>query len=733
MRLSPDGSRLFVTNTAAGRLSVFSLQSPAQPTLIAEIPVGIGPVAVWPLSNDEAWVVNHVSGTVSVVSVSRGIVVETLAAGLEPSDIILAGNPARIYVSASGDRALRIYEPVTRALLQVVALQGEYPRSLAATADGSMVFVVFALGGNGTTIMPLRVNPPSPEHDMVIDGLPPAPGVGMIIDADDASLNGFMDYTLADHDVAALITDTGALHYLEGLGTSNFAVALSPDGGHLYVANTEAHNLLFFLSNLRGQFVSNRLTRVSLSNGEQTVLGLDPQADLSVLPDVSARAAALAQPAALVFHPTGEFLWVASFGSDRLARVSPDGVVQEMIDLLPTAAGMADPENKRGPRGLALSSDGNWLYVMNRISNTLATVDTQASALVHEMPTGSYDPEPDFIRQGRGFLYDARLSGTGAQSCASCHVDGGTDNLAWNMGDPAGSMKYIKDPVTGEDFALHPLKGPLVTQPLSGLNGQQAFHWRGDLPSLSSFNELFDKVMGAPELPAESIQKLSDFMGSIAMHANPNLKLDGSFADSLGGFSPELGVQSFDSQTCTSCHSLPGESAAPKYIQRPNGSTLMVASLRRFYRKDGYRNTPGAVSTIGFGVLKDGAEATELSSDMFAFMFSWDTGTAPTVGHTVSLYQAVADDTSRLTRWQTLEQRASLGANDLLLHGADETGRIGYLYDPVNAVYLDCQDLTRTVSRESLLNAVREGGTSLSVLGMPPGFASCGHLQGVIP
>src|SRR5215510_3396673 len=76
--LSPDGTRLFAVNTPDARLSVFDVSHPLSPFLIAEIPVGIEPVSVNARNNDEVWVVNEVSDSVSVVSVSKGIVVDTL-------------------------------------------------------------------------------------------------------------------------------------------------------------------------------------------------------------------------------------------------------------------------------------------------------------------------------------------------------------------------------------------------------------------------------------------------------------------------------------------------------------------------------------------------------------------------------------------------------------------------------------------------------------------------------
>src|SRR3954464_7814033 len=77
VRLSADGTRLFAVNTPDARLSVFDVTHPSNPVLIAEIPVGIEPVSVNPRTADEVWVVNEVSDSISVVSVSQRIVTDT--------------------------------------------------------------------------------------------------------------------------------------------------------------------------------------------------------------------------------------------------------------------------------------------------------------------------------------------------------------------------------------------------------------------------------------------------------------------------------------------------------------------------------------------------------------------------------------------------------------------------------------------------------------------------------
>ena len=69
VEMTPDGTTLLVTNTADARLEVFTLGG-ALPVWVASIPVGLEPVSVRARSNTEAWVVNKLSDSVSVVSLT---------------------------------------------------------------------------------------------------------------------------------------------------------------------------------------------------------------------------------------------------------------------------------------------------------------------------------------------------------------------------------------------------------------------------------------------------------------------------------------------------------------------------------------------------------------------------------------------------------------------------------------------------------------------------------------
>ena len=91
LAMSPDGSQLFAVNAPDNRLEVFSVTGGAL-THADSIPVGLEPVAVAARNDNEVWVVNHLSDSVSVIDLTASPpqVVATLLVGDEPRDIVFA-------------------------------------------------------------------------------------------------------------------------------------------------------------------------------------------------------------------------------------------------------------------------------------------------------------------------------------------------------------------------------------------------------------------------------------------------------------------------------------------------------------------------------------------------------------------------------------------------------------------------------------------------------------------
>ena len=100
-----------------------------------------------------------------------------------------------------------------------------------------------------------------------------------------------------------------------------------------------------------------------------------------------------------------------------------------------------------------------------------------------------YNPEPPSVVAGRPLLYDAsHTSSHGDSACASCHIFGDLDGLAWDLGNPDAASIPNLNPITPllppfvfpMSDVFKSLKGPMVTQSLRGMANHGPMHWRGD-------------------------------------------------------------------------------------------------------------------------------------------------------------------------------------------------------------------------------------------------------------
>lgn len=736
--LTPDGTRLLAVHAEASSLSVFDVTN-ATPVRVAEIPVGLEPVAVRARTNEEAWVVNEVSDTVSVVSLTSGLVTAVLTTGDEPGDVVFANGEA--FVSCARDNEIWIYDATTRALITQVEVQGLYPHSLAANEDGSRVYAVFLHSGNGTTVLKRQQAPAPPAPTNT--SLPAAPNTALIVPASDPRI----PYTVLDRDVVEINTTTNAVvRYMGGVGTNLLGVAVRPGADELWVSNTEALNLVRFEPALNGRFSLNRLSVINLASGAVLARDLNPGVDYDVLPNASAQATALAQPSAVVFRADGAVVWTAAFASDRVAKV--DAATGAVLERVEVRTGGGDSGHMRGPRGLALNESAGRLYVLNKLSETVSVIDVNAAVptVVAEVDLSSHEPLPPQVKEGRGYLYDARLSGNGTVSCGVCHLDGDRDGLAWDLGDPGGEMQTVLGAnlsvhdTTLRPRVLHPMKGPMTTQTLRGMQDGAPFHWRGDKPGIADFNPTFPNLMGGQPIDEADMAALTAYLMTLRHHPNPNRNLDRTLPTSFGGGNPVTGRSLFNNHPkshCATCHVLPLGSDNNLDLPAESGLSQPVktAPLRTIYQRLFYDPRPGRESLSGFGLLHDGTgfelpighpyvldnlNTLQELRDVSAFMMCFDTGTALTVGHTVLINEGNRVQRPVLTRLSLLEARAVAGDCDLVVRGTWQGQARRWLFDKTTQTYRADRTADGLMTRVTLLNGLA-GAETVSFMGVLPG------------
>jgi DNA-binding beta-propeller fold protein YncE len=778
LALSADGRHLYALNTADDRLEIFAADDGGLRS-VAEVSVGLRPVAL-ALVGNTSWVVNHLSDSVSVVDVrdpSRPRVLHTLQVGDEPRGIVVAGkNRDRVFVAAArtgesftagiGRAQIWIFDAARpEASPKILTLFGTKPRALAASADGRYVYAAIYLSGNGTTTVSgedaVRLGRARQLsfHNVQSTGFPKQ---GAIVrrfgerwrDFANRDWTAAVPFELPDFDVFVIDTsgdEAQVVDQISTVGTVLFNIAVQPGTGEVWVSNTEAFNFVPYEPALRGRFAVNRITRVVAgpAGGDRVrTVDLNPHiagaAGAAVLPD---RELSLAQPLDLVFQADGSLAYVAAFGSQKVGVLDRAGRVVERIKV------------GFGPGGLALDERAQRLYVLNHFDATISIVDLRKRQATATIPL-RHDPTPPVVKQGRPFLYDAILtSAHGDLSCATCHVFGDLDGLAWDLGDPGGygydfpvALRH-PEPLAAPRQNLHPLKGPMVTQSLRGLAGTAPFHWRGDrfgeptipgrdVASFKDFNAAFVDLLGrSREVSETAMEAFARFVFTMRYPPNPNQRFDRSleevekagFEFFSGPFPSGAGVLN-----CESCHMLPlGTNRLVNFEDIRVGRDMKTAHLRNVYQKVGRFNVAGA-QVSGYGLLHDGSfdtvanflrldtfifpgkneeEKDKIRRALQSFIMAFDTGMAPAVGRQLTVVHKITVRDRELV--ERLMIRAKAGDCDLTAKGWEGKALRGWLYD--NDAFRGDRAGEMPLAFDALLDRYLRSGEPVTFTCVPPG------------
>ncbi len=720
LALTPNGELLLAVNTAANTVELFSTVGGL--SHLDSIPVGHDPVTVRARSDSEAWVVNHISDSISVVDLRLGAVVRTLAAGNEPSDVVFAASQQRAFVSSGDENQLLVFAlDNLGAAPAVVELAMEEPRALALSPDGATVYVAAFESGNATTVLSGRPAAASGQGssdvisraDSPYGGQNPAPnaganfspaltagdpggfsslvvrkdGSGRWMDDNSGDWSAFVSgaqsaasgrvpgWDLLDHDLAEVDTQTLAVNYSSGLMNINAALAVSPTDGQVAVVGMDASNQTRFESNLNGTFL--QVLYAAVGGTGATVIGdLNPHLDYSVSTLIaSERERAVGDPRGVVWDPDGSRFFVAGMGSNNVVAVAADGSRIGRV-----AVG-------QGPTGIVVQADGSAAYVLNRFDGSISRFDPDGLSLLQTV--AFFDPTPEVIKRGRPHLYNTHSgSGLGQISCASCHVDARTDRLAWDLGNPAGAIA-----------SAHPMKGVMQTQTLVDIIRFPSLHWRGDRFEMLDFNKTFSVLQGAEaQLNGLEIVELESYLSTLHYPPNPHREIDNSLSNSV-----ELPTGSPASQgdavagraqlnACLGCHS--------NGLSRSNEQNLVFGqaftppAFHGFYKRAGFRPDSATGSLSGVGVFHDGADAAPtaaLSADLLAALMSFegpDNGLSAAQSRqdthaAVGLQLTIGGSSDAafgagLTQLMALAQSAHL---QLIAKRGGTVGRRGYLYD----------------------------------------------------
>lgn len=773
--ITPSGGILVAVNTPDNHLEVFNI---VKGSLVRRgaIAVGLDPVSVRVRSDNEAWVVNQISDSLSIVDLVSMRVTRTITIGDEPADLVFGGSPQRAFITLAQPSNLVVIDPANlSAAPTTITLQGAQPRALAVSPDGTKIYAAIFESGNHSVIIPRAQvsqvtgpysgqNPPpnsgtqfSPPRT---PGQPIAPQVahlarknpaGQWMDGNNRNWTNLISWDVHDHDIAVINSNTLAVTYINGLMNIVAGLAVSPSGTVLAVGQ-ESRNELRFETGVNGIFV--KAVGAFIASGATTGTAVDLNPHLtytSPTAPLMTRLQSIGDPRGAVWAPNGTTAYITGLGSNSVIAVSSSG------------ARLATISVGEGPTGVVVSSNGTRLFVLNRFESSISTVDTASATELGRVML--HDPTPALVKAGRKFIFDTHLtSGLGQASCASCHIDARSDRIAWDIGATNGEVIVFDGTcVDGSSCAnWHPMKGPLVTQTLIGIIGTEPFHWRGEKHNLSEFNAAFVNLQGREsQVSAAEMASMSDYVASLKFGPQPNRNLDGTVKTSLaiiggapvgagGTGNPSSGQTLFNTMTvlpnapggntkCLDCH--PGVIGSSLEIGIPLGvvqQNRKMTTLREVYRKTGASLT-STTANRGFGFNHDsefmtiqdllsigfnwgtGAIATQRRRDIEAFLLSFGTDTHAGIGAQAfaSSGGGAGDDVTRINQLISIATAQSTQV-ELVVKGRVSGIARGYRMQSGN---FQSDRAAETISASALL-ALAATGSELTYTLVPAGSAT---------
>jgi YVTN family beta-propeller protein len=737
---SPDGALLYTVNQGGARLAVLDSTTLQR---VRDVPIGLGAVTVVPRAGtNELWVVDAIESCIAIVDPSLGAVTRTIRVGGEPHGLVFTPNGDRAYVTCSGVDRVDVVDTATYAVAKSIPIPARNPRGIAYF--GGKAYVVSFLSGNGTA--PRGTSSSAPDEIETV-GKPAPPEANALPDRD--------LFVIPTHaNIADDVLDHAAT--ISGLGTTLFNIHVRPGTSELWIPNTDALNAEHKgeVNFVAGQVVRNRITIVDAS-------GAAPPRfiDLDAIAPADRKCG---QPAYVEFDPTVKLAYVAGYGNDIIAvlRIGSDGSItwKGTIDL---PASVTYPRGT-GPRACLVDPARKALYAFDKNDDAVTRVpfdsfpqgsDWTLSA-PHAVRAG-YSPTSGFERLGRHLFTNARFSKSQTSSCASCHVDGHTDGLAWDL-------SHFLDPEGTPDAALQfgtDVKGPMVTQSIRRMEDSGPFHWRGEMKSTNAFAATFVTLLentkdGVVQPIGPEFQYLRHFMDLLSWPPNPREPLDRRYTgDALAGAELFLTRPVEGSLTCASCHQLPSGSAGEIVLETQGGvvRSANVPSLRGVGDKTSKRFVLGGAygvrSELGAGLTHAGAIPTVTetfdhpssvganhhsfdltaaeASKIATFLSQLDSGIAPAAAYMVTAHAGNWSSVAAVNL-PLLHDAAQRGHCDLICHrvpgsGASATVGRSLLYDAQHGNYRTAARGAPHVSEAALL-AEAAAGSPVTFLGVPVGM-----------
>jgi len=441
----------------------------------------LGPSAV-AVSQDgkTGYVANADGRQVAWIGLPAGPVTRRVDVPAEPSGLVLSPDGSRLIVTCAAPRSTVLVMHAATGQVLATIPAGHTAMSPAIAPDGKWLYVcnrfnndvsVIDLAGGAEVVRVKAVREP----------------VAAAVTPDGAAVfvaNHLPDDRLDGYPVSAVVTvidtqtrQTTAIRLPHG-SHSLRGLCVSADGKYVYVTH--------LLSNF--ELVPTHVEFGWMSMNVLSVLDVQQRKVINTV-GLDESYLAAGNPWGVACTADGKSICVSHAGTHEVSVVDAAAAAGRLVQMYMSAAVGALPDDSgqptsqrhriqlpgKGPRALAVA--GSKLYVVEYFSDTVAVVDLQAPPAdgAEQIALG---PPPQLTnrRWGELLFNDASISRQQWQSCASCHPDGRTDVLNWDlMNDGVGNTKNTKSMILAFQTApsmaegVRPTAGAAVRAGLSNI------------------------------------------------------------------------------------------------------------------------------------------------------------------------------------------------------------------------------------------------------------------------
>jgi len=527
------------------------------------------PLALTP-DEQELWVVNPDAGSVTIIATATQQMLAELPTGGEPWSVAIAPDGASVYVLDRAQGRLLAFDRRRRQITYTVAVGGE-PGMVALLPSGAYAFVtsaateeVIAIDTATFTIAhrwPVAVNPHALaisndgdgddwDETIVITHLTAVQRPGGIEATNDGRQG---QVTLLRPCASTPVTPVPLLPDANGFPSLLTSVAIFEQ--RAWVALQRASPAL---PNSVTQTLFAATVTVNLpEQQEEPALALP-------LNDQTIFGSPINNPWAIAFAPDGSRLYVVAAGSDLVEVIDlRRPAAPQLVGFLPVGC---------NPRGIVLNQAGDRGYVMNFLSRSVTVLDLKTLQGTGEIETTAETLASDVLL-GKILFNNAtnpKLSRGGWIACASCHPDGGTDNITWIFPD-----------------------GPRQTPPLWNATRTLPWHWSAALDEAQDVESTFEEIQHGlglapgvepPLLGAVNAGRSTD-LDAVAAYLDADIRLPTLSTQAPNTSTIAAGRQLFIQQGCPACHGgrhwTTSQMPGPAGTLDPDGNGMVDGVLRQ--------------------------------------------------------------------------------------------------------------------------------------------------------